>query len=330
MSHGMRPAAALLAVLVALPSRAAGEASSAQATAVLEVRPAEATVGDRIEATLRVEAPAGWTVTPPEPASELGPFTIASPSWEGPVESGGRRRWTWKAGLAAFKTGDLEIPPVEVRATGPAGVETVRSLPVHVRVRSVLPPAAEGGKPPAIADIKPPASVAADYRPLYGALGILALLGALSAVAWWLHRRYASRLAAVPAPPDPFRRKPPHVWAYAELEALLARRLPEEGNVALFFTELSRILKTYLGGRFRVDLMERTTEEVPQLLKEAGVVPDVVRAARSLLERADRVKFAREAPPPAACREAVEEAYRIVDATKPSEAAEPAAQEGAA
>ena len=118
---------------------------------------------------------------------------------------------------------------------------------------------------------------------------------------------------------------PPHVWIYGELQRLLERRLAEGGQVDVFFSELSRILKLYLGGRYRLELMERTTEEVTPALRQAGAPREAVWTAREILELCDRVKFAGEKPDAEACRAAVDEVYRIVDATRPAEA--PAGEE---
>jgi hypothetical protein len=68
-----------------------------------------------------------------------------------------------------------------------------------------------------------------------------------------------------------------------------------------------------------VDLLERTTSEVPGALQFAGAPTDAGFLARALLESGDRVKFARVEAGPSDCRAAVEEAYRLVDMTKPTE-----------
>ena len=109
------------------------------------------------------------------------------------------------------------------------------------------------------------------------------------------------------------------MWVYEELEKLLARRLAEEGRIGLFYDEVTRIVKQYLEGRYRVDLLERTTSEVPGALQHAGAPADAGFLARALLESGDRVKFARVEAGPADCRATVEEAYRLVDMTRPAE-----------
>ncbi len=321
---GARIARTLLSL--ALAFIAAGASGEPAGTAVLTVSSSVATVGDRLDAVIEVTVPEGTSVERPDVGRELGPFTVFDPSWEGPVVASGKARYTFRARLAAFETGSLEIPAVEARVGGRAGAAVLKTGPVRVEIRSVLDDKEprETGKP-AIADLKRPASLPADYRPILAALAILLALLLAAAAAWWLNRRLAPRLAAVPAPEDPFRRLPPHVWAYAELKRLLERRLADEGEISLFYSELSRILKLYLGGRYRVPLMEQTSDEILPLLREAGAPQDAIRSARDLLRKADGVKFAREAANPGRCRDSVEEAYRIVDATRPPD--EPAAAE---
>ena len=304
---------------------ARAEEGDASARALLEVSPAEAAVGDRLAATLRLEAPEGSEPELAPIGPEMGSAKVYGGAWSGPAIEGGRAVWTWRGELAVFETGTVELPALSIAVRRNGDTWSVRTEPVEITIRSVLPPEAADQKAD-LADLKPPASIPGDYRPLWQALGALIALLAVSAGAWWLHRRYASRLAAVAAPEDPFRRVPPHEWAYAQLQRLLERRLAEEGRVDAFFEELSRILKRYLGGRYRVELMESTTEEALAQLRQAGCAVGGVQPIRVLLERCDRVKFAREKALAADCRSAVEEAYRVVDLTKPAEAPAPTQQ----
>lgn len=311
--------AALLPVLAA----PAGEPSGGSAT--LGLVPREATVGDPIHATLVVDLPPGARLDPPDLGQSLGRFSVGAARWTGPAaQPAGGVRWTWSATLTAFETGTLEVPALEIPFVAAGAAGTARSEPQSVTIRSVLTSQeqeAEKGAQPEIRDLKPEISVAPNFGPLRKALAALLGLVAVSAVVWWLHRRYAARFAAVPAPADPFGRMPPHAWAYQELQRLLEQRLPESGKIELFYSELARILKLYLGGRYRVDLMEHTTQEVVPLLGQAGAPAGPLLTCRGLLESCDLVKFARLLPPLEACRTAVEEAYRIVDVTKPVEEA---------
>jgi hypothetical protein len=325
MSRRAVPSLVLVLLLVSTPSRAE------DARLELTVEPLEATVGDPLNATLVVRLEEGEVVEPTRIGPALGPFTVLGGSWSGPESVEGQARRVWQGRLSAYETGSLSLPPIRVRVVGPGGETELATEPVAIEIASVLTEEERADPSAEIADLKPPASVPPEYRPLWLALGALGLLLLAAALAWWLHRRYGARLAAVEAPVDPFHRVAPHVWVYAELQRLLEQRLPEQGEIERFFDELARILKLYLGGRFRLDLLEQTTAEVPVVLGQAGAGREATDAARRLLESCDAVKFARDRPDPAACRAAVEAVYRIVDGTKPADAsATGGAQRGAA
>jgi hypothetical protein len=304
--------ALLLAVATALrPAHAA--------TARLELVPLKARIGDPIAARITVDAGPGETVDVSPLPVEWGTAQVLSGAWA-PAAPGSTSR-VWSGTIAIYQLGETTIPAVSVPVGAGGAVSEASTVPVAVTIEPTLPAASTGAKPPDLSDLKPEASIPPDYRPLRAALAALAALLAAAGVAWWLWRRYAARLAAVAAPVDPFRKLPPHVWVYEELEKLLARRLAEEGKIGIFYDELTRIVKQYLEGRYRVDLLERTTSEVPVALQHAGAPADAGQLARTLLESGDRVKFARRGAGPADCRAAVEEAYRLVDMTKPAEVA---------
>ncbi len=246
-----------------------------------------------------------------------GPAQVLSGAWE-PQVSGSATR-VWSGTIAVYQLGSATIPALVVSVTKGGTTEDVSTEPVALVIEGTIPAATTGEKAPDLIDLKAPASIPPDYGPLKQALLAFSALLALALAAWWLWRRYAAKLAAIAAPPDPFRKLPPHVWVYEELEKLLARRLAEEGQTGLFYDELTRIVKQYLEGRYRVDLLERTTSEVPSALQQAGAPADAGFLSRALLETGDRVKFARLDAGPADCRTAVEEAYRLVDLTKPVE-----------
>lgn len=311
---------AVLAAIGLLAGAAWNAPLGADGAIELRVEPREATVGDYLEATILLDLPADAVPELREIGPRLGPFAVISGSWRGPEPAGEQQRWTWSGRLSAYRTGSLEIPTIAVsfERNGETGELLGNSLTVEMR--SVLEARGPEAGPPEIADLKPPASVPADYRALWIGLGLLGLLLGGALALWWLQRRFAARLAAARVPEDPFHRIPPHEWVYRELQQLLERRLAEQGLVDLFYGELSRIVKFYLGGRYRVDLMERTTDELPPVLRQAGAPEKGILAAGEFLARCDLVKFAGQRPGPEQSREAVEQAYRLVDATRPADA----------
>jgi len=290
------------------------------ATATLTTAATTAKLGDPVAVRLTVDPGADGVVDASPLPDMWGPAQVLTGGWEPAAAGTGVR--VWSGTVALYQLGAVTIPPVAVPILAGTRQEMVSTEPVALDVQGNVP-AGEAAK--SLADLKPPASIPPDWGPLKRALAAFALLLAAAGVAWWLWRRYASRFAAVPAAVDPFRKLPPHVWVYEELERLLARRLAEEGQIGTFYDELTRIVKQYLQGRYRVDLMDRTTSEVPGALKLAGAPVEATTLARALLESSDRVKFARATAGPEQCRGSVEDAYRLVDLTKPAIA--PAAAE---
>ena len=81
------------------------------------------------------------------------------------------------------------------------------------------------------------------------------------------------------------------------------------------------ILKRYLGGRYRIDLLERTSDEAPALLEQSGTPATALAKIRSVLNECDAVKFAKYRPTESERKDVVDRVYGIVDQTKPVEAA---------
>lgn len=304
-----------LALLLATLPAAASEPG-----ARLHVEPDEASVGDHLRAVLTVTLPPGATLEETDLSDRFGPFTVLEGSWAGGGAENGSTDRTWNGTLSAYRTGELEIPPISLRFRAGEEEATIATAPRTIRIVSLLDAPSDGSVADAeLSDLKPPASLVPEYAPLWIALALVALLLGAAAGLWWLQRRYGARLAAARVPDDPFHRTPPHVWFYAELKKLLERGLELQGRSDLFYEELSRIVKLYLGGRYRIDLMERTTEEVPEALAQAAVPEDAIRLIRDLLAGADQVKFAKRRPEPGDCRASVEQAYKIGDRTRPAE-----------
>jgi hypothetical protein len=287
------------------------------ATAVLDVTPRQATVGDPLRATLTVTLDPGSEVERAPVGPDLGEdVAVLGGTWAPTVEG----KAVWTGTIAAYRTGTIEVPPIEVLVTEGSERRAVATAPVALEIASVLPEKdrAPDAKPD-LADLKPPATIAPDWGPTKVALAVLLGLLVLAALLYLLWRRLAPRLARVPAPSDPFRRLPPHVWAYEELKKLLDAHREDPSREDVFFEGLARIVKTYLSARLRVDLLERTTGEVAPLLAQAGSDPGVAGRVHALLERADLAKFARVPAGLDACRACIDTAYAIVDATKPRE-----------
>ena len=89
------------------------------------------------------------------------------------------------------------------------------------------------------------------------------------------------------------RRMSPSERAMAELEDLLARRLPEKGLFKDFYIELTHVVRRYIERSHGIRAPEQTTEEFLAAAKaHPRFTPEVVMRLSRFLRSADLVKFA--------------------------------------
>lgn len=305
-------AAALLFLFLSVAGVVAGSGRSVAAQggapavrATLE--PAEIAVGDRARLAIEVEHDPGASVVWPA-LDSLGPFEVLDRRIDEPQVGDGRAVSRAALILTAFELGALEAPAVEVAVLDADGnAVTLSTEPQPLTVASVGRDA--GG------DIR------AIKGPLDLPLSVLALLPWLAGIAlaaagaYWLWRRSRRRApdSILPAAVPP---RPPHEIAFEALRALEAEELPERGEVKTFHIRASDIVRAYVEGRFGVDALEMTTGEVLDGLRGQEVDAGALADFRRLLEGCDLVKFARDRPDLARCREVIPLARSLVDRTR--------------
>lgn len=139
---------------------------------------------------------------------------------------------------------------------------------------------------------------------------VLALLGGV--LVWWLRRR-ARRSIERPAPPP----EPAHVVALRELDRLERAGLVSAGRFEEFYVRGSHVLREYAGRRFGVPVLDRTTTETVDALREHPVASGHLPGVVPLLAAADEVKFARHRPEPVDGETWLRRAREFVEATRP-------------
>ncbi|HEV8376219.1 MAG TPA: hypothetical protein VGR38_08350 [Candidatus Polarisedimenticolia bacterium] len=300
--------AALLWGLVAIP-RAWAEEQAPRVEIRVTAEAPKATVGDRLRVRVQVLHPAGITISEPVPIAG-NESSLVLESVKPPASQEKTEKDVFYYQLQAFEPGMSHIPAFRVPWRTSSGVEgAASSEPVPLEIVSVLK-----GPQDAPADLKPPAEIPGPPFPWRWAVLVAALVlaAAAAAIAWM--RRKRPLPAGVPLPAVPA--LPAHEQAYRDLELLLAGSLLREGKIKQFHVELSEIVKRYVGARFDIDAMERTSEEVLRDLKNVRVGVEPMGAAREFFGATDLVKFAKLRPAEDEIRRSVDRAYRIVDLTK--------------
>jgi hypothetical protein len=157
-----------------------------------------------------------------------------------------------------------------------------------------------------IRDAKPPVHIPNVWFWVWTFVAVLAL----SALAFWLWRRWQKKLNAPIVVPV----IPPHERARRKLQAALDRI----NEPRLFCTLVSDAIRVYMEERFTFHAPERTTEEfLYELQATTLLLPPQKAALADFLSKCDLVKFARYEPTQMELQELLDAAFRLVEETQP-------------
>jgi len=267
--------------IVALLLAAAAPAAALEAT--VELTPSEVTVGDRIEAVVRVRYDGPTVPSLPPDIEEWGPVEVlsAQPLAPSPAEEVG-----WRLELVAFQTGELVLPGLPIILDGE--LVEVPTAGATLTVRSVLPDGVDEPEP------MPPAAprlLPRGNRFWWTAATLLGLC-AFGALLVGLRRR-TFVVAPTTAP----------IQVLLEVLAGLGEEEPEAVHVAV-----STALRGYLEAALGVPALERTTREIQGLLEVSAVATAERPVLLELLRRCDEVKFTGRAATRSQARARVSEA----------------------
>jgi len=274
----------------------------------IEVAPRSITVGDPVEVLLSVDAgdveqviwPAGevWS-----PAEILKVDTLSA--------SGSLRSMRYS--LSLFEPGRIDLPdlPVVFLREGNQP-DTLWLDPGSIEVRSII--AATGDS--TLRDIRPPVKLPLTLRELAPYLLAGGGLAALAIMGYLLYRKRVRKERPIFAPPLP----PPDQIALRKLEELRVRRLWQDGYVKEYHSELTDIMREYLGRRFDFNALDMTSEEILALQPQWAADDDQGLMLRRILTGADLAKFARFKPAPRENERALDDAFKFVSLTGSSSA----------
>jgi hypothetical protein len=280
-----------------------------------EVDKSTITIGDLIEYKVIVKHAPEVQVFWPSLGSNLGAFEIRDYQVKDPYEADGLIFEEIQYTVSTFDTGAYIIPPI-ILEYALAGADSLRQQlqaePLEIYVRSLLP--SEEGD---LRALKPQAEMPRNWRllMLYIALGVGLLILIFGLIWYFRFRKKGEGLFSKPAPPP----RPPHEIALEELARLEAEKLFENGKPKEYYSRLSDILRTYLGGVYHFDAMESTTYEIVSHLSENGQASSHLSTLDNVLDLCDLAKFAKYESTPEESVSAIKDIYAFVEATKPKE-----------
>jgi hypothetical protein len=290
-------------------------------TVGVSIDKSEAHVGDRLTLTVSAVAKAGIAVMLPAKL-DTGKLEILDRNDSdkaGRDLGDGRRSHRFVLGVAAYETGELEVPPLEVTYLLPSG--QVRSVETEALTINVRPLVAADEQHPEPQPERPPRSAWVEDQRVVRALkwggiglgGAIVLLTAALLIrrAWRRRRVPAGVVAAVNIP-----KRAPDAVAIEKLTALRAAGNFAADGYRPFYFALTEIVREYLGARYGFDALEMTTTEVLDELKARAehLVSDGAEVPR-FFASCDLVKFAKAGSTDAAALAALDAAQSIVLST---------------
>lgn len=311
-------ALALAGGLVLALSVASLSAGAQEAPTIVDavVEPRQATVGDRLQLTIRVAHNDLFSISGPGFGDNFGTLElldVAEPhvSRAGPGTSITTLGFT----LTSFATGAHELPPLPVRYTSGAGDGVLETDTETIIIESVLSPGDTELRPLKaqleIADQAPSPIVPAVYVAMFAALTALGYVLVARAIGG---RPRETVFEPAPIPLTPAER------ARAVLDAL-ARG--DRRDVAAYYSAIAATVRRYLSERYAFPAYAMTRRELQRHMSRSGLDRWPARLTGNLLEQSDAVQFAGFAPAAERADADLTAAYEIIDLTQADEGAEP-------
>lgn len=288
-------------------------ANSQSVSAELRADSTHIQIGDPLKIRLSVKYSDNLLVAFPKAADTLGNMETIEVSKPDTTTAAGSIVLSQAYTVSAYDSGDFRAGPVIIYFKNSAGtVDSVLTNDIQITVDA---PAVDMEKP--FKDIKAPLEVPYSWREFisYKLFLILLLLFGLAGVL--LYSKYYQNNPVLIERRKP--KEPPHIWVRKELKKLEEEKLWQKDEVKQYYSRLTDVLRMYLEYRYDWFALESTTEEIEAELPKYKLKDKARESLLAILRAADLVKFAKMIPMPDANIKAMENAYKFIDFTEPSE-----------
>lgn len=268
------------------------------------------TIGDLIRYTITIDYADSLAIEKPGEGINLGQFEIKNYTFYDPQEEDNRIFQKYEYMISVYDTGRFVIPPFPVAYFPKDSVsryQLIEASAIPIYVKSVI-----GDEEKELKDIKKPFDIPFNYLFVasMAGVGLLVLFIAFLGYKYYKKRKEKGYLIKPPEPP-----RPPHEIALEAIEALLGENLLENGEIKLFHSRLSEIVRRYIESRFYVSALEETSAGILAELKEQELSSDNYDLLREFLQLADFVKFAKYEPDVTENSRSVEMAKKFITDT---------------
>ena len=286
------------------------EVSAQEAIRILshQFDPDTITIGDPVQLRLQIEADESLHIyLDPMEVSKQEHLEVDKPQIKHIRSEGtptGKARYEVTYPLRAFAIGTHTLSPITIKYAGADRDNGSIQTPAYLlEVQSVKPLGATEMK-----DVKGPWSVSPDwFLYILAALLVIVIVGVLVFLYLW------KRAKPVEVQSEMVSQRQPHAIAYEQLNRIEGMNWVAQGEMKVYHTEISQVIRQYIAARYHIPALELTTQE---LLDRLGSEDVPIELVQRLITNCDLVKFARYSPAKLEAHERLEEARRIVDETK--------------
>jgi len=220
--------------------------------------------------------------------------------------------------LTCFEVGEKTLPPIELQySVGEGELKTAATAPQTIQVKSYLEKLALGKKPGeqvGLRGVKPPLEMPFPYKRLLNTVrAVFWALLAAGLIFWLLWKRLMRPVKRPEVAPPPL---PPDVEALQALARLELEDAARREAVKPYYSELSEILRRYLGRRYTFDALEMTSSELFERARGLGWNIELLAALAQDTQESDGVKFARYVPAHPLRTSALERVRKVVMETR--------------
>lgn len=215
--------------------------------------------------------------------------------------------------ITSFDSGVFVIPSLtfKYKLNGNDKVITTETDPLEIEVFTVPVDTTKE-----IRDIRPIEEAPFDMKWVWYGLGALVIITLVIAlIVWGMKKR--KPVAAGPAVVELV--IPPHIAALEALVALEEERVWQNGQVKLYYTQLTDILRTYIEKRYSFSTLELTSDEILSHAAVKSISGSSREELEKILRLADLVKFAKWQAIPSENEWAMQLAQKFVRETAPAD-----------
>ena len=284
-------------------------AAWAQASAEATISPEEILIGEQPTYTLTITAEAETIIDTIDLAvlQNVEGLEVLQERKSRRRGEGGSQLLEYRLTLTAFDADLYKIPaiPVRYRYRGESGVAfsnelelTVNTLPEETDSLRLMPIKDIVEEPLNFWDLLP-------YILVFLIAGII-----IGLIMYWMSRGKEKTV-----PEKPPRRIPLQAYTEQQLQSLDQQQLWQKGEIKAYHNQLTHILREYLGYRFSIPALEKTTTEIYEALRGQAISQDTATQLYQMLQTVDLVKFAKAEPPASFHEEALENVRGFVQQT---------------